>query len=244
MIYDIANLRVMIENRCAFTTRFCEKWLSADQTSPADFSVRVTNEQFYAEKEASTKNGEVYSDGYIENICLYRAICLEMPKYNRFLMHAAVLAYEGEAYAFTGRSGIGKSTHTGLWLDKIDGSYILNGDKPILSVEADGKIYAHGTPWMGKEGRGTKGSVPLKAICFLEQSKENSIERLEKSETVSRIFSQLLLPTEEEAAMKTLELCDKLVNGVEAYLLRCNVTEEAVKTSFEKMSGKKYPVNE
>lgn len=232
----------MIENRCSFTTRFCEKWRSADQTSPADFSVCVNNEQFFAEKEASEKNGEVYSDGYIENICLYRAICLEMPKYDRFLMHAAVLAYEGEAYAFTGRSGIGKSTHTGLWLKYIDGSYILNGDKPILSAEKDGKIYVHGTPWMGKEGRGTKGSVPLKAICFLEQSKENAIEALPKQEMVSRIFSQLLLPTEEEAAVKTLELCDKLVNGTDAYLLRCNVTEEAVKTSFEKMSGKPYPV--
>lgn len=239
MIYDIADLRIEIRNRCEWTSRFCEKWLSADQTRPADLSVAVTREAFEEEREAARENGETYSDGYIENICLYREICLQMPRFDRFLLHAAVLGYEGDGHAFLGRSGTGKSTHTGLWLKYVPGARILNGDKPILAFK-DGKIWAYGTPWMGKEGRGEKGKLPLKTLCFLEQAKKNGIERLTCGEAADRVFSQLLLPTEETAAAKTLELADKLVTLTEAYVLRCDISEEAVRTSFEALSGKSF----
>ena len=106
MIYEIANLRISIKNRCKYTEIFCEKYLSNDQAAPFDLEVSVTDEEFYEEKKIS----EGYSDGYIENICLYRAICRCLPKLNRMLLHAAVLEYEGNAYAFLGRSGTGKST--------------------------------------------------------------------------------------------------------------------------------------
>ena len=106
MIYELAGLRVAINNRCKYTERFCENYLSADQTSPTDLEVAVTNEEFYEEK----KQSEGFSDGYIENICLYRAICRKLPVLNRMLLHAAVLEYDGKGYAFLGRSGTGKST--------------------------------------------------------------------------------------------------------------------------------------
>ena len=130
MIYDIAGLRIAIHNRCKYTEIFCQKYLSADQDSPVDISVAVTNEEFYAEKAQS----EGFSDGYIENICIYRAICRQLPVRNRMLLHAAILAYDGAGYAFLGRSGTGKSTHTGLWLKHLDGAKIVNGDKPILAT--------------------------------------------------------------------------------------------------------------
>ena len=238
MIYDLANLRVLIENRCPYTTEFCKEYLSDDQTSPYDLRAKVSNEAFYAEKEASPG----YSDGYIENICLYREICLQMPAFNRFLLHAAVLGVNGEGYAFLGRSGAGKSTHTGLWLNHIEGAEIVNGDKPVVEYRG-GEFIAYGTPWLGKEGRGCKKSVPLKALCFIEQAKENSISRLSVKELTSRIFPQLLMPSDAEAALKTLELCDKLVTSIPAYVLRCDVSEQAVKCSYEQMTGKKYTTN-
>ena len=238
MIYDIANLRVLIENRCGYTTDFCREYLSEDQSLPYDLRARVSNEAFYAEKEASPG----FSDGYIENICLYREICLQMPAFNRFLLHAAVLGVNGDGYAFLGRSGAGKSTHTGLWLKYVQGSEIVNGDKPVVEFK-DGNFIAYGTPWLGKEGRGCKKSVPVKALCFIEQAKQNSIVRLSVSELTGRIFPQLLMPTDEEAAVKTLELCNELVTRVPAYVLYCDVSENAVKCSFEAMTGKKYQSN-
>lgn len=235
MIYDIAGLRILIENRCKFTENFCRSYLSEDQTSPADISAKVTNEEFYAEKVQS----ENFSDGYIENICLYRCICRQLPVLDRMLLHAAVLEYEGDAYAFLGRSGTGKSTHTGLWLKYLQGAKIVNGDKPILWATENG-FTAYGTPWNGKEGLGSNTSAPLKGLCFLEQAKENSIAKLSPSEAANRLFSQILYPEDEENAARTLELADKLVSETPCWLLKCDISETAVKTSYEAMTGKPY----
>lgn len=235
MIYEIADLRISIKNRCKYTEVFCEKYLSADQISPFDLEVSVTREEFYEEKKISSE----YSDGYIENICLYREICRRLPSLNRMLLHAAILEYEGGAYAFLGRSGTGKSTHTGLWLKHVGGSKIVNGDKPILEYKNGGFI-AYGTPWMGKEGLGYNTSAPLKGLCFLEQAKENSVVKLTPAEAALRIFTQILFPEDETNVTRTLELTDKLVTEIPCYLLKCDVSEEAVQKSFEALTGKVY----
>lgn len=235
MIYEIANLRISIKNRCKYTEVFCEKYLSTDQSTPFDLEVSITKEEFYAEKKLS---GE-YSDGYIENICLYRAICRQLPAFNRMLLHAAVLEYDGNAYAFLGRSGTGKSTHTGLWLKHINATKIVNGDKPILEYK-NGSFIAYGTPWMGKEGLGYNTGVPLKGFCFLEQAKENSVVKLTPAEAASRIFLQILFPEDEKNAALTLELTDKLVREIPCYLLKCDISEQAVQKSFEALTGKVY----
>ena len=235
MIYDIADLRVGIENKYPYTTRFCQNYLSVDQDSPADIIAKVTQEEFDAEREQSLN----FSDGYIENICMYRKICKQLPVFNRMLLHASVLAYGNAGYAFLGRSGTGKSTHTGLWLKHIPSTKIVNGDKPILSY-IDGEFTAYGTPWMGKEGLGENTSVPLKGLCFLEQAKQNAIRRLSVQEAAKRVFLQVLIPEEEENAKRTLELIDKLIATVPCYVLQCDISETAVQPSFEMMTGKLY----
>ena len=156
MIYEIAGLRILIENRCKYTESFCKDYLSVDQTSPVDLSAKVTNEEFYEERELSGN----FSDGYVENICLYRTICRQLPMKNRMLLHASILAYDGNAYAFLGKSGTGKSTHSGLWTKYLQNVSYVNGDKPILEQKADG-FWAHGTPWNGKEGFGNNISALL-----------------------------------------------------------------------------------
>ena len=225
----------MLDNKLDFTTKFCKDYLSQDQISPIDITARVTEEEFRAEKSIS----EEFSDGYIENICLYRSLCLQLPTKNRFLMHASVLEYDGNGFAFLGRSGTGKSTHTRLWLKFLPNTRVINGDKPILEYRKD-EIIVHGTPWQGKERWGCKASVPLKGLCFLEQAKENAIRQLSFSEVTARLFTQLLLPNDETQAAATLFLADKLIRRVPAYLLQCNISEEAAKTSFEKMTGEHY----
>lgn len=239
MIYEIAGLRILIENRCKYTDAFCKGYLSEDQDSPVDLSAKVTNEEFYAEKELSGN----FSDGYVENICLYRTICRQLPSMDRMLLHAAVIAVDGDAYAFLGRSGTGKSTHTGLWMQYLSDVTVVNGDKPILQSTENGFV-AHGTPWNGKEGLGNNTSAPLKGLCFLEQAKENEITRLTPGEAATRIFSQILFPEDEKNAASTLELTDKLVTGTPCWLLKCNISEQAMQTSYEAMTGKKYVKNQ
>ena len=234
MIYEIAGLRIKIENQYDFTTKFCQEYLSEDQASAVDVVASVTEEEFAVEKASS----EEFSDGYIENICLYRSICSQIPVLNRMLLHCAVLEYDGKGYAFLGRSGTGKSTHTRLWKKYLGTPKMINGDKPILECVGD-KFLAYGTPWRGKESWGMRASAPLCGLCFLEQAKENSIRKLTPSEVSSRLFGQILLPESEENTIATLELADKLITTTPAYLLKCDISKEAVKTSFEAMTGRK-----
>lgn len=235
MIYEIAGLRIKIENSFEFTDKFCKGYLSDDQNSPYDLLAVATQEQLLEEKAQSPN----FSDGYIENICLYRSICVQLPVLNRFLLHACVLKCGDEGYAFLGRSGAGKSTHSSLWLKYLKDCKIINGDKPILQL-VDDHLIAYGTPWQGKEGRGCNEKVALKGLCFIEQAKENSIRKLTVSETANRIFTQLLLPSDEANAARALELADALVTTVPAYVLSCDISQEAVKTSFEEMTGKTF----
>ncbi len=174
MIYEIAGLRVKIENKYDFTTKFCQEYLSEDQLSPVSIVAKITDEEFEEEKKASPG----YSDGYIENICLYRSICRQMPTLGRILLHCSVLEYDGNAYAFLGRSGTGKSTHTKLWLKYLSPTRVINGDKPVLE-HSEGNFIAYGTPWMGKERWGTRAKSPLKGLCFLEQAKVNAVKPLQ-----------------------------------------------------------------
>lgn len=235
MIYDLAGLRINLNNRYPFTEKFCGGYLSEDQRSSWDFSVEVSQAEFFKEREASF----CYSDGYVENICLLRSVCRQLPKFGRMLIHAAVVEYENEGYAFLGRSGAGKSTHAELWTQYLPRAKILNGDKPVLSWE-EGRFYAFGTPWTGKENKGEREKVSLKALCFLERGKENRLQKLSGKEVSVRLLKQLFLPSEKEALEATLSLADKLLVCVPAYLLRCDISEGAVKTAFEGMTGGSY----
>lgn len=239
MIYEIAGLRIKIENRYDFTTKFCCEYLSDDQTSKVDIVASVTEEEFAAERAISDE----FSDGYIENICLYRSICRQIPTLQRMLLHCAVLEYDGKGYAFLGRSGTGKSTHTRLWKKYLGTPKMINGDKPILQYVGAGFL-AHGTPWRGKEAWGMRASAPLCGLCFLEQAKENSIRKLSPSEVSARLFGQILLPEAEDAVVATLELADKLIAETPAYFLKCDISREAAKLSFEQLTGLSFDERE
>ncbi|MBL1407280.1 hypothetical protein [Sphingobacterium faecale] len=95
-------------------------------------------------------------------------------KRNRVMIHASVVERDGMAYAFLGKSGTGKSTHSELWLRHLDNVTLLNDDNPILSIE-EGQLYVYGTPWSGKTACYVNKRVPLKAIVRLRKAQENSM---------------------------------------------------------------------
>ena len=227
MIYDIAGLRIDIKNKFKFTDKFCEGYLSTDQTSKTDMITEVSDEEFSVEKA----NSPEFSDGYIENLCIYRKICNRAPDFDRFLLHCSVVEHGGFAYAFSGRSGAGKSTHSKLWVKYLPDAKFLNGDKPIIGYE-NGGFFVYGTPWQGKENYGYNGKVQLKNVCFIEQATKNEIAQISVGDFADRIFAQTLMPSTADGAVKTLDLLDKLVKTVPAYVLKCDISYEAFETSF------------
>lgn len=96
--------------------------------------------------------------------------------YDTLMIHASVIAYKGEGYVFLGRSGTGKSTHSRLWLENIDGTYLLNDDNPVIRV-VDGEVKVYGSPWSGKTPCYRNEVMPLGGVIRLSQAPYNKITR-------------------------------------------------------------------
>ena len=144
---------------------------------------------------------------------------------------------------FSAPSGTGKSTHAGLWIQYLGdaGAKVLNGDKPFLHVPQEGDVVAYGCPWTGKEGWGYNGSAPLAGICILHQAPTCSIERLDPAGAVELIMRQCYVPRESPAGtLAVLGCVDRLLTRVPVWSMGCDISEDAVRTSFEALTGMEY----
>lgn len=215
---------------------FCKDYLIEDVTP--DFQICLTEEDIVYEKTYATEQS--FSPAYLETLALLRKISNILPNHRRFLMHGASISYEDKAYLFTAPSGTGKSTHIRLWKKYLgDKVKIVNGDKPFISLDANPLIY--GTPWAGKERWQRNCSEPLKGICFVQRGTTNSIRQTKPEECVMMLFNQVYMPDDSIAVGQTLELLDELVKNVPLYLLTCDMSEDAVRHSFEALTGLSYP---
>lgn len=152
------------------------------------------------------------------------------------MLHASAVAVDGKAYLFSGTSGIGKSTHTRLWLAMLgDRAKVFNDDKPALRY-LDGVWYAYGTPWCGKDGINSNMKVPVAGICFLKQGTENSIRRLSPKEASARVISQTIRRFQDAENLDLmLGLVDRLVREIPIYELTNRPEPEAARLSYETM---------
>lgn len=232
----LADLTIEVEANFSETEEFFRDYIVEDVLP--DMTVSPSMEDVEAERRTTA---DLHISGqYLETLAIQRQISNRLPYFGRLLMHGAVIAYEGKGYMFTARSGTGKSTHISLWKSHMgDAVEIINGDKPFLWVKED-EVRIYGTPWAGKEGWQKNTGVPLCGICFLMRGKVNRIRRIRPEDGLQRSLCQLYMPKEPETMGKTLELLDRLLQTVPLYLLECDMTEEAVKTSFEAMTGAKY----
>ena len=135
------------------------------------------------------------------------------------MLHASAVAYEGRAYLFSGPCGMGKSTHTRLWQQVLgEKAIVFNDDKPALRL-IDGKWYAYGTPWCGKDGINVNMKAPLGGICFLKRGEQNDIRRIDGIYAASRVVSQTLRRFKDESRLELM------LSSVDALLERIPVFE-------------------
>ncbi len=97
--------------------------------------------------------------------------------YDTLMTHASVIRYNDEGYMFLGRSGTGKSTHSRMWLENIEGATLLNDDNPIVRI-IDGEAFIYGSPWSGKTPCYRNEVVPLKGIVRIVRAPHNRAVRL------------------------------------------------------------------
>ncbi len=184
-------------------------------------------------------------DPFLESAAVHRVIGEEIPLFGRLAFHGCAVVYGDRGFVFAAPSGTGKSTHAGLWLKYLaPEACLLNGDKPFVCVpsDADEMPVVYGSPWTGKEGWGYNGCAPLEGICLLRQDSRCSIRRLHPKAALTPILRQCYIPrVSSTAAVAALSLVDRLLSRVPVYELACDVSELAVATSFEALTGLSYP---
>ena len=213
----IAELNIGVSYRYSLTGDFLSEYrVDGD----ADFTVEETDEDLLYEAEFAEQGT---ASEYLECAAVYRKIADKITEYDGAVFHGAVLAIDGGAYVIAARSGVGKTTHIRLWLERFgDRVYVLNGDKPIIRA-IDGILYVCGTPYNGKEGYGKKENLPLKAIAFLERGENNSYERITSSDALMRFMAQIYINDKNPVAVsKTLRLASRILSEAELFEFRCN----------------------
>ncbi|MBO5945022.1 MAG: hypothetical protein J6Q69_00280 [Clostridia bacterium] len=224
----IAGIPIGLECRYDYTKEYVKDYITDEE---ALFTVSASDEDIEREHVIS---GVRVPDYYAENVVLYRKIAERLPEYDALVFHGAVLECDGVAYAVTAHSGVGKTTHTRLWLSEFEGRVrILNGDKPILRV-IDGVITACSTPWMGKEGYGYNATRPLGGIAFLARGAENVSRKISPDKAVMRFMNQVYLSKGDVLALtRSMRIADTLLSGVPLYELECNMQPQAAHVAYD-----------
>ena len=147
----------------------CREYLF-DSTDSADITIRTDLFQMDYWSDNLSEESKIYMESGIQ-------FHIQVLKFNGMRLHSSAVVVDNKAYLFSGPSGMGKSTHTQLWQTVFgEKAQIINDDKPVLR-RLDGKWYAYGTPWCGKDGINLNQKVPLAGICFLQQASDNKIRR-------------------------------------------------------------------
>ena len=236
----LADKVVSVSANYQTTREFCKKYLLEEEPSGVDIEVNIDLTDIEEEKKVAVDaNLGAFSDKYLETLALHRKVSEELTKFNTVLFHGSAIAVDGEVYLFTAPSGTGKSTHTRLWRQCFgERAVMVNDDKPFLHLNEDGSITVYGAPWDGKHHLSTNVGMPLKAICILSQAPENRIQKVSKKEGLQPLYLQTFWSNTNKGMVKnSLEVLSGILNQ-SLWHLECNISKEAVKVSYEAMSGK------
>lgn len=168
-------------------------------------------------------------------------------------VHSSTIVYQGSAVLFLGESGTGKSTHTRLWLNNIEGSRLLNDDSPMIEVRGiaggliqnngfkeEETIMVHGSPWSGKTPCYVPRCFPLAAIVRLSQAPYNAIRRLSIPQALAALQPSLppALVQDDYFADKIMDIISAVISAVPVYHLECLPDAAASRLSCETVFGK------
>ena len=237
---ESGSIKVLTEISETFGYWFC--LMESEQNYIIDVQSVKNGIRYRMVSDKSFSNATAYIDRkekYIDNILsLFLMIVFAQSAVlqKTLIVHASVVENEQKGYAFLGKSGMGKSTHSQLWIKYIEGTELLNDDNPAVRIEEDGNVYVFGTPWSGKTPCYRNRRIPLKAMVRLEQASANCFVW----ETgVNALIS--LLPSCQSMRWNTLlytEMCnllEEIINKVKIGYLKCLPDKEAALLCYEEV---------
>lgn len=221
----VVELNPQYDNLKFLASRF--EYLGERET---DISLEVSEEYL---SDLCRRAAEGVTVGQLENYAFGNAFNRRAIPFGTMLVHSSALICDGGAYLFSAESGVGKSTHTRLWLDAFgDRVHIMNDDKPVVRLYED-RAVAFGTPFDGGSGIALNEAFPLMAIVFVERGEENSVRVPSNSEILQLLYFQTAHMVSAEVADKMLDNFEKLLSLAKFYVLTCNTDISAAYTAYE-----------
>ncbi|MBR5547919.1 MAG: PqqD family peptide modification chaperone [Clostridia bacterium] len=147
-------------------------------------------------------------------------------------LHAACVENGEYAVAFTGHSGLGKSTRAKAWVDHLGFEWI-SGDRPAIRLEKEGST-ACGVPWDGKEQIFRDVERPLKAILEVRRSNANYVRRLSTDQARKLLMQQTFVPMwDTDTAVLAMANVRKLIRQTPVYRVFCGPDGDAAKEIYD-----------
>lgn len=182
-------------------------------------------------------NSKVLKDVVEAEYIITGIMFLELAMHLNYLpIHASAIKVNNEAILFSGRSGIGKSTHRRNWLKAFSDVKIINDDKPILDFSTN-EINVLGSPFSGEYKLNNNIKAPLKAIVILEQGLTNEIVEINKDEVIPLLIKNILRPTEIKTWDKVLPLIGKIYDNIKIIKLYATNDLDAPRALYNYLYG-------
>ena len=148
--------------------------------------------------------------------------------FDTLLIHASVVRHNGRAYAFTAKSGTGKSTHVANWMRYIEGCDIMNDDNPIIRI-IDDKPILFGSPWSGKTPCYRNIQAPLGGIMLIERDQKNFVQPLQPIIAFSTVLTACsAMKWDEQLYQMVCQTSSRFVETTKVASIHCLPDREAV----------------
>ena len=207
-------------------------WAFCFANSDRSVYVSVNNDYKQMRKNVCSDNVTAFDDIENSRFLLRTAFECRFCHEGIVSLHAACVELDGFAVAFTGHSGLGKSTRAKAWVDGL-GAQWISGDRPAVRLERDGSM-ACGVPWDGKEQIFRDVEVPLRCILEVRRSPANYVRALSEEQARRVITQQCFIPMwDTDSAVLALSNVRSLIRKTPVYRVFCGPTAQDAKAIYD-----------
>ena len=145
-------------------------------------------------------------------------------------LHAAAIEMDGKAFAFTGPSGMGKSTRAEAWGSGM-GATLISGDRPLIDSK---NLRLYGVPWDGKEQNYRNENFDLAAIFDIRRCGTVSLRGMSFDQRRRLLLKQCFMPMWDNftAAVQIVNI-NRLASGAQILRTFCGPTEDDGRQLYE-----------
>lgn len=194
--------------------------------------------------EEAVKNLEA---GATEESLVRMAIECYMVRHGYVSLHSACVEQDGEAYAFSGPSGTGKSTRARAWMKAFPNASLVSGDRPLIDVK---NVEVYGVPWDGKEKCYRDVHYPLKAIFEVRRidsdlPESSYIRQMSFEQKRKLLLQQCFIPMwDTETAVIQMMNIARLASDANILRIFCSRSPEGVAALKQVFDNKQYKKEE